>query len=382
MNQTTEQLPRKRIRRCTSGLVSLIASLAFSATAIGQSDDYVNEYWIEYGNEPVEIEQTNNGRTQILSFTDYQDGMLIAELDGGAGEISLPVSDSMARTLTIRDSPMPEVRRLKAGNSQEDALELLRPIAYPLIKFHGIPESFSQLHAPIRSLISSLITTNRLSEAEDVLNRIELDAVDEEYSELAIRLLNAHLDEENFSTAAAMTGKIPVSGKYQVNIRPMVDAADALRAAGKFDAVIPLYRQLVDIVPESSQANINMWLAYSLVLAKRGDEAAELIEKLEEPEPDERTYSLYQLLIGSNEHSQEKYEAALDRLTRGYVRAQTSHSWVPEMLFLIGDCYEQVDFPVPARNAWTELTILYPDSPWAKQAESSLASLPEQNANN
>ncbi|NBB78422.1 MAG: hypothetical protein GVY36_03105 [Verrucomicrobia bacterium] len=360
----------------------IVASLVLSIPCLGTAGNaYVNTYWEEYGNRPVEVNQATNGRTQALSFTAYENDRLVAELDGGVGEISLPVSDSMAQSLSLKDSSMSQIRRLIAGGDYDEALTLLRPLAYPLVKFHGIPESFTQMHAPIRNLLNVLIETERLSEAEDVLNRIELHKVDPEYSQLAIRLLNTYLGQENYEAAVRLTKKIPVQGDHRVNIRPIVDAADLLRAAGKFEAVIPLYQQLIDIVPKSAEENIRMWLAYSLVLAGRTEEATKMIEEIEEPASNKRTYSLYQLLIGSSEHGQEQYEAALDRLTRGYVRAQTSFGWVPEMLYLIGDCYERVNSAGPARSAWTELTILYPESPWARRAESSLASLPEPNSN-
>jgi tetratricopeptide (TPR) repeat protein len=364
------------------GLAAFLVPLVLFVSALGAQTDYINPHWITYGNEPVQINQTTNGRTQTLSFTDYENGMLIAELEGGVGEISLPVSETMARTLALKESPMTDVRALVANGEYTEALALLRPLAYPLIKFHRIPESFNQLHSPIRSLVNALVETGQLIEAEDVLSRIALDEVGLEYSALAITLLNALLAEGEFAKAAEMTNKIPVSGDYYVNIRPMIDAADALRAAGEFEAVIPLYEQLVGIVPENAKENIQMWLAYSLVLANRPEEATALIEQLDEPTPEKRTYSLYQLLIGSREHSQEQYESALDRLTRGYVRAQTSFNWVPEMLYLIGDCYERINSPAPARSAWTELTILYPDSPWALQAESSLSLLSVPGSNN
>jgi hypothetical protein len=54
------------------------------------------------------------------------------------------------------------------------------------------------------------------------------------------------------------------------------------------------------------------------------------------------------------------------------------------MLYLIGDCYARADDPLAARNVWTEIVILYPESPWAQSATSSLAELqnPEQPINN
>jgi tetratricopeptide (TPR) repeat protein len=364
---------RTIMKRLTSiALLLLTAALAQSLTA-----QETNPYWVEYGKEPVLIQQNNNGAVQTLKFVDFQNGMLVAELEGGVGEISLPVSESMVQTLRLDNSRMPEIIRMVRSGNHTGALPLLRPIAYPLIKFHQVPETFTQLHLPIRTLIDSLISTDELSEANDVIGRIQLDQVDLKYSESAIRLMNAYLEKGNFEAAANMTKIIPVKGQYAVNIRPIVDAADALRAAGKYAAVIPLYRQILTVVPDEVKVNVQMWLAYSLVLADRIDEATPIIDSLQEPQPQERLFSLYKLLQGTRAHQQQQYTLALDLLTRGFVRAQTSFVWVPEMLYLIGDCYARIEDNLAARNVWTEIVLLYPESPWGRRAENSLAQLPE-----
>lgn len=371
MNHTSHSASYKIMKRISAFL--LAASLAHS---VGTAQE-VNPYWIEYGREPVMIEQNNNGAVQILKFIDFQDGMLVAELEGGVGEISLPVSESMVQTLRLQNQMMPEINRMIQQGNYTGALTQLRPKAYPLIKFHEVPESFNQLHVPIRTLIDTLIAAGEFDEAEDIiLNRIDLHKVGLKYSESAISLMNAYLANGQFDDAAAITKKIPVDGQYAANIRPIIDAADALRAAGKYEAVIPLYREIETVVPEELKANVQMWLAYSLVLDDRVDEATPMIDTIEEPAPEDRLFSLYKLLQGSREHRNEAYGKALDVLTRGFVRAQTSYVWVPEMLYLIGDCYARANDPLAARNVWTEIVILYPESPWAQSAESSLAELP------
>ena len=375
MNQLAAKRPRKMKNRLAILLTST-AALAYSAVS-AQTTDAENPYWEQYGKDPIEVVQTNNGSAQTLSFTDFKDGMLIAELADGVGEISLPVSESMARSLSLENLSMSEVIAQMADQNYTRALELLRPVAYPLIKFHQVPESFTQLHAPIRRLLDNLLSAELLPEAEDVIRRIELDTVAPEYSEIALRLMNAYLAAGDFERAAQLTRQIPVEGQYAGNIRPIVDAADALRGAGKYDAVIPLYREIETVVPADVKKNVQMWLAYSLVLADRVDEATPLIDKLEEPAPKDRLFSLFNLLHGSREHRLENYGKALDLLSRGFVRAQTSYVWVPEMLYLIGDCYARYDSPLPARNVWTEITLLYPESPWAERAETALATLPK-----
>ncbi|WP_308985968.1 tetratricopeptide repeat protein [Thalassobacterium sedimentorum] len=352
----------------------LLTTAIAHSTATAQE---VNPYWIEYGNEPVLMQQNNNGVRQTLKFVAYKDNMLVAELDGGVGEISLPVSESMVQSLRLDNSFMPEINRMINNGNYTGALTLLRPKAYPLIKFHTVPESLTQLHVPIRTLIDTLIKENELNEAHDIVNRIQLNQVSLKYSESAIALMNAYLAQENFDAAAQITKILPVDGQYSANIRPIVDAADALRAAGKYKDVIPLYQQIESVVPEDVKKNVKMWLAYSLVLDNRVEEATPMIDSLEEPEPNERLFSLYKLLQGSREHRNENYGKALDLLTRGFVRAQTSYVWVPEMLYLIGDCYARSEDYIAARNVWTEIVTLYPESPWTQLADTALAKLPQ-----
>ena len=370
MNFVSSRLRRTMMKRIST---LLLAAALTQSIATAQE---VNPYWIEYGNEPVQIQQNNNGAVQTLTFVDFQDGMLIAELEGGVGEISLPVSESMVQTLNIQNLGMPEIRQMITTGNLTGALRQLRPKAYPLIKFHEVPESFIQLHSPILTLIDTLIRSEELNEAYDVINRIDLDKVGLRYSESAIALMNAYLAGGDFDAAASMTKMVPVDGQYAVNIRSIIDAADSLRAAGQYEAVIPLYREIEKVVPEAVKKNVQMWLAYSLILGGNIDEATQMLESLEEPKPEDRLFSLYKLLQGSREHRNEQYGKALDVLTRGFVRAQASYAWVPEMLYLIGDCYSRSDDNLAARNVWTEIVILYPESPYAEQAESSLAQLP------
>lgn len=368
-----------------SSLKSMKASIALLVTsllspAILKAQEEPNPYWVEHGAKPVLIQQNNNGRVQTLKFVNFVDGMLVAELDGGIGEVSLPVSESMVATLSLEGIDLPALNRMISQENYDGVLRQLRPKAYPLIKFHEVPETFTQLHAPIRTMVDTLLMAGELDEAFDVISRIDMNKVGLKYSELAIELLDDLLNSEKFDKAAKLTAMLPVEGDYAQNISPIIDAADTLRAAGKHNEVIPLYIEIEKVVPAELKDNIKMWLAYSLVLADRIDEATEIINALDEPEPEEELFSLYKLLEGSREYRSDQHAKALDLLTRGFVRAQTSYTWVPEMLYLIGDCYARSEDHAAARNVWTEIVILYPDSPWAKSATSSLAELssPEQ----
>ncbi|MEN8661009.1 MAG: tetratricopeptide repeat protein [Lentimonas sp.] len=354
--------------------------IATVSIGLGHSAIAQNQYWDQYGQLPVLMQQNNNGAKQTLKFVAFKDGMLIAELDDGVGEVSLPITESMAKSLRLAVDTKKAMTMIEQEN-YEGALKLLRPEVYPLIKFHQVPDILVQLHGPLRLLIDTLVDAKEFKEAEDLVMRLKLDNVGIKYSESVIRLMNATIFSEKYDAAARIAKILPVKGDYTVNIAPLIDAADALRGAGKFDAVIPLYRAIEPAVPEASRANVQMWLAYSLVLADKLDEATTILNGLEEPEPKERLFSLYKLLQGSKAHREKDYPEALDVLTRGFVRAQTSYAWVPEMLYLIGDCYSRSADNIAARNVWTEIVTLYPSSPWATSAQKSLDSLPQTSTN-
>jgi tetratricopeptide (TPR) repeat protein len=354
----------------------LLAALSLGFSLSGFAE---NAYWTEYGNQPVYVQQVNGRAKNTLTFVDFKDNMLVAEMtiDGNVAEMSLPVSESMVNTLRFNISEMQQANKMIQQGNDVGAAKVLRAKVYPLVKFHQVPELFSQLHSPLRTLISSLISAGELAEADDLISRIALDKVDIKYSQLAIQLMHAYLAEENFEAAARIARELPKSGEYTANITQVVSAADALRGAGEYEAVIPLYREIEGSVDEEMRMNVRMWLAYSLVLADRVDEASPMIDSMEEPAANDRLFSLYKLLQGSREHRNKNYAAALDVLTRGFVRAQTSYVWVPEMLYLIGDCYMRAEDPTAARNVWSEITMLYPDSPWAKRAAEALSKLPK-----
>lgn len=368
MSPTLKIYPQT-IRRMT------LKALLLAALTVGTAHSALaeNPYWDQYGSDPVYIVQ---GGTQTLKFINFKKGMLIAELEGGVGEISLPVSDSMIKGLELK-LDIDSAKQIIAGGNFEEGLKLLRPKVYPLIKFYQVPESFVQLHKPIQGLLNTLIAAEEFEELDDLLNRIKLDKAPIAYSQIVIQLMNAYIQKKDYDTATRLSQTLPLAGEYKANISAVVKAADQLRSAGKYQAVIPIYREIKDIVPDEVRSNVEMWLAYSLVLADELEEAQPLIEKLEEPAIDNQLFSMYKLLHGTLAHRKENYKEALDLLTRGFVRAQASYPWVPEMLYLIGECYRIEKDTEAARSVWTELTTLYPDSPPALRGKTALENLPK-----
>ncbi|MGC6455364.1 MAG: tetratricopeptide repeat protein [Coraliomargaritaceae bacterium] len=361
--------------------IAFSALLVVAGTSLSNAE---NPYWNQLANQPVFVEQDNNGRKQILKFTGYSDNMLQAELslknpDGSTStaEISLPVSETMAQTLKFTLKNREKANQMIDQGNFAGALQLLRPDIYPLVRYNRLPEIFVDLHTPVRSLLNTLINAGEYAEAEDLFGRMELGKIGVNYSSSAVRLMNAYLIDEAPAGAARIAQMLSFDGDYNSNIEPVLLAADTIRSAGLYEAVIPLYRSIRPNATLEEQKRVDLWLAYSLVLADQMEEATLVIDSLEEPDPSEELFSLFKLLEGSRAYREGDYASALDTLTRGFVRAQTSYSWVPEMLYRIGDCYARAEDSVAARNVWSEITLLYPDSNWYQPASEAMNALPQ-----
>lgn len=339
-----------------------------------------NPYWDKYGRETLRIKQVSTGQSLELNLVHYKGNRLFMEtsVEGNNAEVSLLMNESMISKVKLEIPEMVKANELIFENKPFGAVTLLRPKVYPLIRFHKLPEAFSDLHTPIRTLIRSLIEIDELAEANDILNRIKLDEVDIKYSQLTIQLINAYLKKEDYTTMASIVNRLPVKDDYSVNVDYIIKISNVLRGSGNHLAVIPLYRKAEAHLTGRLQKQVRMWLAYSLIFSGETNEALNIISDLEEPEPNDELFSLYRLLEGSCQHYEKNYPKALDYLTSGFVRTETSYTWVPEMLYLIGDCYANSENIVAARNVWTELTILYSNSIWAENATKSLDKLPAE----
>ncbi|MEM8868029.1 MAG: hypothetical protein AAGC73_07145 [Verrucomicrobiota bacterium] len=357
-------------------LLSSLSSICLLPALLAQSP---TQFWNQLSKKPVVVQQINGSAKQNLKFIKFENGMLVAELDGGAAEISLPVNDSMASTLRYKIPKLELIQGYVKQKNYDEALKLMRPSIYPLVKFHELPSQFRQFHGPIRMLLQTLVQSENYDEVEFILSKIQLDKVGIEYSRFAGNLIDRYLEIDNLDGVTTLATSMPVNGIYRENITRLMDTADSLRAANRYAAVIPLYKTILPIVPKGAQPSMKMWLAYSLILNDQLEEGSEIFEELQQPAPDSQLFSLYKLLEGSRLYRSGEYSKALDVLTRGFVRARTSYDWVPEMLYLIGDCYAKAEDTLSASNVWEEITALYPSSPWAQRASESLGKLPKPN---
>jgi len=351
-----------------------IATISFCSCVV--STHATQEYWDKYSNVAVPIAKEDMQLTNFRAFVDYDDKMLVLQMSDGLGEISVPVTDNIVGNLRLELEVMPEVYDLLNRGMFEEALEKMRPAVYPLIKFYEVPEQFYDLHGPLQRMLSTLIRLKKYDELEFILSKMDLSRCLIEYSQIAVQLMQTYREDERYEDASRIALSLPVEGRFNANMPAIKEFGDYLRAQEEYALVIPIYKRILELLPADEEGDMPIWLAYCLILNDDLDEAEPLITEISQPASHLPSFSLYQLLTGSLEYRRQQYAVALDILTKGFVRSEPSFSWMPEMLFMIGDCYRQAEQFTAARNVWNEIIILYPNSPWANRAEASMTELP------
>ena len=167
-----------------------------------------------------------------------------------------------------------------------------------------------------------------LAKAQDLLDHIELDKTNLQYSQFAIGLMRKHTVGRTIRPQQRWR-KRSVEGIYRANIAAVVDAADSLRTASQTEAVIhSIARSNLRLPPEVQKSVL--WLAYSLVLSGRLDEASPMIDAMEEPHPTDQQFSA-QILPALA--MPEKLRGALNLLPEvPFARRLPTHG-LPEILF-------------------------------------------------
>ena len=105
-----------------------LKALLVAAFSIGYvcSSFGANPHWEKLGTQPVYIQQIRARSEQTLKFIGFEDGRLIAEVDvdGRIGEMSMPVSETMASSLRFDLAVMEEAKDVIRKEKFSAATEL------------------------------------------------------------------------------------------------------------------------------------------------------------------------------------------------------------------------------------------------------------------
>ncbi|MGE9295227.1 MAG: tetratricopeptide repeat protein, partial [Puniceicoccales bacterium] len=137
-----------------------------------------------------------------------------------------------------------------------------------------------------------------------------------------------------------------------------------------------LYERVQEATGTEAATIATLWTAYCNVMLGRSQTAALFVEKAGNFEPDQKPYSLAKMVTGKIELEALDYMDAMELLAQAVVTADVGYNWTPELTYMVGLCYENLDLPDTAREVYKEVILFYPDSQWSDKAQEATLRLP------
>jgi len=381
---------KDNINRLIKPLIALSAVIVCLSGTLHAENMYA-----KYKDTDITVrDRTGNTRDIPIILRDINDTAIIySPMSYQQGQLELPLSNKELRLFF--EYPREEWDKVLAAlrlDNYEQAVELLRPMGYPLVKFLVVPEERFNGHEVVIRLYTSLIRSGKLDEALTLARKLPLEALNDTYLELTMELANAMVEVGDTIGAIRAIQIIPMNEKRMQMIPRLMEFANSLRVRSQYEAALILYDRIRHIPNEELQRTSNLWISYINLLLEQYDTAAEYLERVTGLEETDRAYSLYQLIEGRLLLVAGNTADAINTIAIGVVNSDVSYPWMPDLLYASALCYEtmghqaaaagplpegNIDKRLVASNVYYQLSLFYPDSEWTEKGMARMASLPK-----
>jgi tetratricopeptide (TPR) repeat protein len=325
---------------------------------------------LRYSNKPVDATQIN-GPSQFspIVLVDLTAGGLVMRYPNLESPITIP-EDQLNFTVGYR--PKLDTARYSAlieEGENEKALEMVRAEVYPLLKFVPINPRTVNIHPLVTRLLDELIAAGNIDEASSILETFPRDRLTGYFRPQAVEVASQLVELEETDRAYSLVKQFPL-GPGQFDFAPVyLNLANEFRLRGEWERSRNLYKdvQLASSPAESPEAFL--WEAYIHLQEGRGFMVDGILEQFADIDPDNRYFSLRELVRGAVLTERGEQKKALSSLAKGLVYSTTNDPWTPELLFRAADLYEGQDFIGAANEIRDQLRFFYPNSIWANRLE-------------
>ncbi|WP_309385169.1 tetratricopeptide repeat protein [Cerasicoccus frondis] len=352
-----------------------VACLFMLGGAVAQAQDYFRQY----GNEPLSVinQTTDPNSKEVLTLVGLDRGDLILRIPGRQGEVGIPLnSENLKLQIQYPDDVALAMRHMEKGE-YEEAIPLMRPSVYAVFKYFDIPPESMNVHPIINQYLLALTSTkDHDQETAELIRRIPLKKAPPAFSLHALRYVTHLVEMGQQDQALQLLNRIPMDASNTAMLDMVMKFAGELREEGNLDEAQFLYDriQLSEGTPQAQLAIL--WSAYCNVALGRAQLADIFVDKAGRLTPDDRAYSLAQLVKAKIKLDTLNYTAAMEEVAQGVVAVDVSYEWAPELIYTAGFCYENLEFPDTAREVYQEIILFWPENKWAAQCEQGLSRLP------
>lgn len=266
------------------------------------------------------------------------------------------------------------IEDLERGQALQ-ALPVIREYAQPFVEYMELSHLPGNLLPTVLSYLDVLSATKAWSEAADVATRIPLQlappSVWEHIGQLTLALADA-----DQTVALDRVHQHILASRQLTDSRLVVilNMANGWRDRADYVRAFELYRK-VQAYEGPHQTRARLWVAYCSFYLGHDLVPAVFLENLPEMDVTTPGYSLRELIKARLRIREEDYAAAMRSAAQGKTYSNTTDPWYPELLYTVATVYAQLHMKEAAIAAHRELSISFPDSPWAIKSLSDLKDL-------
>jgi hypothetical protein len=263
------------------------------------------------------------------------------------------------------------VQTLKEGNAAR-ALPTLRQHAEPFADYLALSRLPGNMVPTVLVYLDALVASEAWDEAVDWMVRMPFaEAPPEALDRAGDLALALYAAGQNAALERLHTYLANLRGLDAVRLEILMRLAGEWRQRDAHLRAFNLYRR-IQSREGSLQVEAQLWVAYSSFYLGHEIVPRVFLEELPEMDVTSPGYSLRELIHARLSIREGDFSAAMRSAAQGRTHANAIDSHYPELLHMVATLYGELGMPGPSASAHRELTLLFPDSPWAAQSREAL----------
>lgn len=348
-----------------------------SALAVSGASAQSTENWRQTAEQliaqPMRVTWNNQGSSSNINLVEIRDGFLAFTVVGQTGEAALPI-DSLGESWF--NHPENSEYNKAIGLLEQETfnlrhLDLIKQVAYPMVRFLDIPEQNCQFRSVVNNLVIGLIQLNQFDEAIFLFDRLDISKLGPEFEEQIIRLAKALVDQEEIDKAITVIKKVPIKTIDLSNTDLVFQLAHALREKENYVDAQDLYTKLSkNLSIETKEAEY--WSYYCQLYQEQLIDDHDFATNADKIKPGKANFPLQQLVLGIYYSKREQSKEAMRAISQGIAFATPVEPWTAELMFRSGKAYEEFEMNDVSKSVFEETMRFFPASKWAEFAQQEL----------
>ena len=319
--------------------------------------------------QPLDVVQIRGKSQSNMRLTGIENEQVIFQIGNGMGEASIPLDQlgEISFRILVDDDYNKVIGAIATETLNRQQLNIIRARNFPMVRFLPIPPENSIFHEAVKKLFEALILAESYEEALLLLQNIDLNKLDPEFEQLAIRLSGNLVDQKAYELASATLEAIPIESINLANLNAVLTTAGTIRDHGNYEYAKALYDRLA-INPESRDLEATYWSYYCGIYLGMFKDDHLFQQQVERIKPGEPLFSLQQLILGTYYLKREKFPLAMRTISEGVAYARPIDPWIAELMYRSGVAYEAIEEIQTAAAVYDETAKFFPNSNWSKLA--------------